>query len=101
VRAVVVVVRVVAGLAVAARLVRFTVFVATDLVGVAVSVEVGSVVVAVLSVAGGVVSVVTGAGSMVVAGGGSTVTGCASWARSGVEESARAAAIAGRALARA
>ena len=41
-----------------------------------------------------------GAGVGVAEGAVSVVTGCASWAASGVDESARAAAIAGRALAR-
>ena len=89
----------VAGLAAVcvARIVRVTVlvvFVATGLASVA-----GSSVVVVVSVVTGAVS--GAAGSAVVAGGGSAVTGWASWADKGVEESTRAAAIAGRVLARA
>jgi hypothetical protein len=71
------------GFAVAARVVR-TVLVVVVVVSVVTGVDSGAV-----------------AGSAVVAGGGSLGTGCASWASKGVEESARAAAIAGRALARA
>jgi hypothetical protein len=53
-----------------------------------------------VSPAAGTGSVVAGDG-FVVAGAGSVGTGCACWAKTGVEDSARAATIAGRALIRA
>jgi hypothetical protein len=80
-----------AALAVATRLVCLTVRVAVVVVWDGVSVVAGDT--ALLSAAG-----VPSAGA--VAGAGSVETGCASWAGAGVEESASAAAIAGRTLVR-
>ena len=90
-----------AGRVVAVRAVRAVVRDAfeTALAGAAVSVVVSDVVAVVSGAAGGEAVVV--AGSVVTTGGGLTVTGCASWALAPVEESAKAAAIAGRALVRA
>ena len=56
---------------------------------------------ALVSGATGVASVTGGGAGCVTTGAGSVVTGCVAWASKGVEESARAAAIAGRALVRA
>ena len=64
---------------------------------------------AVVSVAGaalvsgtaGAASVTGGGAGCVTTGAGSVVTGCVAWANKEVEESARAATIAGRALVRA
>ena len=85
-----------AGLVAAVRVARLTVRVAVVLVCADVSVEAGAV--ALESGAGADCSVVS-AGCVVA---GSVITGCAccvaSWASNGVEESARAAAIAGQAL---
>jgi hypothetical protein len=77
--------------------VRLTVLVVVSAVAAASGV---SETVAVGSAATGGASTV-GAGVGVATGAGSVGTGCASCARTGVEQSARAAAIAGRALARA
>ena len=86
-------------MAAAVRVVRLTVCVVVVLVCAELSLEAGVVVL--LSGAGAACSVI-GAGCVVV---GSVVTGCvcwtASWARAAVEESAKAAAIAGQALVRA
>jgi hypothetical protein len=77
---------------------RVVVAVFVVVASVAVGDELVSVGAAVLvSLGGGAVSVVGGA---VVEGAVSVGTGCACWARTAVEESARAAAIAGRALVR-
>ena len=56
---------------------------------------------ALVSGATGVASVTGGGAGCVTTGAGSVVTGCVAWASKGVDESARAAAIAGRALVRA
>jgi hypothetical protein len=88
-----------AGFAAATWVVRLTALLATDVGDGAVSVA-GNVLVS--RVAGAVVSGTgVGAGVGVAVGWESVVTGCACWAAKGVDESARAAAIAGRALARA
>jgi hypothetical protein len=85
---------------VATCVVCLTVLVAVVLAaGAAVVVSVVAGAAVLVSVAGG--AVWTGAGCVVAAGGVSVVTGCVCWARTGVEDSARAATIAGRALARA
>jgi len=92
---------VVIGLAAAVRVVRLTVLVVVDFATGAWSLAAGSSVVdVVLSVVVGVASG-AGAGSVVVDAGGVAVAGCASCALSGVEDSASAAAIAGKAQARA
>jgi len=70
-------------------------------VGVAVLVVVDVSVAGAVASGAGASGSVAGAAGAVVAGAGSVGTGCASWARTGVEESAKAAAIAGRALVRA
>jgi hypothetical protein len=81
---------------VSVRFALFTVLVAVVFVFVTVGVVVVST--------NGVASVAAGAGSAAVGAGwddgGSAGTGCASWAQSGVDENARPAAIAGRALVR-
>ena len=82
-------------LAAGERVVRFTVVV---VVAVAGSLAVVAVSSAGVASGAGVASIVGGGG---VSCGIGSVTGCASWASSGVEESARAAAIAGRAQDRA
>jgi disulfide bond formation protein DsbB len=70
------------------------------LVVVSVDVSLASGAVALVSVVGA--ASVVGAGCSVAAGAGSPVTGCAaSWARAWVDDSARAAAIAGKARVRA
>jgi hypothetical protein len=101
VRAVTARVGVAAGLAAVVRVERLAVVVvatgaASGVVAVSVVGVLDSVVVGAASVVGGGSGVVAGAGSVT-----GCVCGTASWAKLGVEESARAAAIAGRALARA
>ena len=73
----------------------------TARVVVVVDAEASGVTVALGSGATGVASVTGGAASVAGAGWVSVVTGWVAWANKGVEESARAAAIAGRALVRA
>ena len=85
------------GFTVAVRVARFTGFAATA-AGSAAVVGSAASVAGVAASGVGAASIVGGGG--VTCGTGS-VTGCASCANSGVEESARAAAIAGRALDRA
>jgi hypothetical protein len=93
-----------AGFAAAGRAACLTLLLVAEVAVLVVAGSAGGVVSAVagdvlVSVVGG--ASVAGAGWDVVAGAVPAGTGCVSWAKMGVEESARAAAIAGRALVRA